>query len=95
MNIRQNMKKRFIALLIGLSLGVSPVMAQVFIMDEEEYGVSGREGTRDLPGGFIPHPGGHGTGQDWYTPVGDGFLLLAGMGVAYLFGKSRKRKDEE
>ncbi len=93
MNIRLNMKKRMVALFFGFVLAMGTASAQVFIM-EEEYGASNREGTREIPG-FINNPGGHGTGPDWYVPVGDGILLLAGFGAAYLFGKSRKRKNEE
>ena len=60
--------------------------AQVFLIDEEI------DNPRIANDEFnIVNPGWHGSGEDWYTPVGDGALLLAALGGAYLFGKRRKK----
>ena len=34
----------------------------------------------------------HNSGEDWYTPVGSGSVLLIGLAGAYLLGK--RKKDE-
>ena len=59
--------------------------AQVFLIDD------GIDNPRNPNDEFnINNPGYHGSGEDWYTPVGDGALLLAALGGAYLFGKKKK-----
>ena len=72
-------------------MACGPAMSQIFVMEDE---TNNRREDRDPPG-FINNPGNHGSGQDWFVPAGSGVLLLAGFGAAYLFGKSRKRKNEE
>ena len=47
---------------------------------------------KGAPSGFfvpVPYTGGDG---DQYLPLGNGALLLAGLGGAYLLGKRRKKK---
>ena len=59
--------------------------AQVFLIDDEI------DNPRIQNDEFnIDNPGSHGLGEDWYTPVGDGALLLAALGGAYLLGKKKK-----
>lgn len=59
--------------------------AQVFLIDDEI------DNPRIQNDEFnIDNPGLHGSGEDWYAPVGDGALLLAALGGAYLLGKKKK-----
>ena len=59
--------------------------AQVFLIDDE---INNPRIQNDEFN--INNPGYHGSGEDWYTPVGDGALLLAALGGAYLLGKRKK-----
>ena len=60
--------------------------AQVFLIDD------GIDNPRNPNEEFnIVNPGYHGSSEDWYTPVGDGTLLLAALGGAYLLGKKKKK----
>lgn len=75
-----------IAMFFG-SLFSNQGMAQVFIMEDEEFSRLGiQEG--ELPG--IPILG---ENYDQYTPLGGDILLLGCMGGAYLIFKSRKNKE--
>ena len=79
------MKKILATLIIVLSFNIMS-NAQVFLIDEEI------DNPRIANDEFnIVNPGWHGSGEDWYTPVGDGALLLAALGSAYLIGKKRKK----
>ena len=59
--------------------------AQVFMLD-------GDENYRDPedPAVFAGLPEEFGLGVDWYMPIGDGIVLLAALGGAYLIGKRKK-----
>ena len=64
--------------------------AQIFIVDDEEFMNSDRAAVPSI--GIIPVPG-QGDQLDWvYTPLGDGWLLLLGLGGMYLGGKRLKDK---
>ena len=86
--------KRFIIIFALTCVMVSPMDigqadAQIFIMSDEEYMNNNR---LTPPPGYVPilPQGGQ---EDWiYAPLGDGMLLLLGLGGAYLFGKRRKRE---
>ena len=79
---KQNMFRTIVVLLFMAM--ASMAQAQVFMMDgDENY----RE--PEDPQVFINLPQGYGLGVDWYTPVGDGVLLLAALGGAYLMGKRK------
>jgi len=78
--------KKLIAIIAALMLATAPAMAQVFIMDEDEYN-NGRAGSSELN---IDLPGIYDSGEDWYTPVGEGIVVLAGLAGAYLLGKRKK-----
>lgn len=87
--------KRLIVILALACFMVSPkeigqADAQVFIISDEEYMNNTRYGTSDINNVPILPQGGQ---LDWtLAPIGDGVLLLLGLGGAYLFGKRRKRK---
>ena len=79
------MKKISATLLLIISFSVTS-KAQVFILDDELD--NPRIQSEEF---FIDNPGWHGSGEDWYTPVGDGVLLLAGLAGTYLLGKKKKK----
>ena len=81
-NIHKTRKAVAVLLFLAMSLTMK---AQVFMMDgDENY----RE--PEDPAVFINLPENYGLGVDWYTPVGDGIILLAALGGAYLLGKRKK-----
>lgn len=86
------MKNRFLAYITLMAMLFGPLssnqgMAQVFIMEDEEFSRLGiQEG--ELPG--IPILG---ENYDQYTPLGGEALLLGCLGAAYLIFKSRKNKE--
>ncbi len=84
------MKKRIIAIAAALMMASAPAMAQVFIMEEDDY--NGKR--QNTPSGqlSVDLPGIYDSGEDWYTPVGEGLLVLAGLAGAYLVGKRRKEE---
>ena len=79
------MKKILYTLALTLMLSVS-ASAQIFMLEDSDS-----ERLESEDGLIIVNPDYHGSGEDWYTPLGGGTLLLAGMGAAYLLGKKRKK----
>ena len=61
--------------------------AQVFIMEHEE---NLREDTEEVLAWPVNPQNGYGSAADDFVPLGDGILLLATLGGAYLLGKKRK-----
>jgi hypothetical protein len=81
------MKKKIVTIVVALMLSSIPAMAQVFMTDEELQ--NSRVGTTTFT---VDMPGQYNSGEDWYTPVGGGSVLLVGLAGAYLLGK--RKKDE-
>ena len=82
------MKKRIIAIATVLMMATAPAMAQIFMTDED---LNNR--TTSQPGGmFVDIPNAHGQGTDYFAPVGEGLVVLAGLAGAYLLGKRRKEE---
>ncbi len=81
--------KRIIAILTLTLMLVLPAKAQIYVQEDEQ---PGRLQTGD-PQVFVDMPGNMGTAVDWYTPVGDGILLLAALGGAYLLRKHGKDRN--
>ena len=81
------MKKLIIAITTILTLATAPAMAQVFL-DDDDLNTRG-DGVNDL-GAIIPEQDVNYDQFQPYVPVGEGFLLLAGLAGAYLVGKRRK-----
>ena len=79
--------KKIMMIVAALLLTASMSQAQIFLMDEEEYGL--RDGS--LPEEISLIVPLHGVTYDQYAPIGGGTLLLAGLGGAYLLGKKRKK----
>ena len=81
------MKKTLIILTLLIALA-APMRAQVFMIDGDE-----NYRTPEDPEVFAGLPEAHGLGVDWYTPIGDGLLLLTAMGGAYLLKRKNKNKQ--
>jgi hypothetical protein len=83
--------RKYIILAVALLLTVT-IHAQVFLMDLEEYELSERVfHNPETP--FAPYEGGD-FDQTPHVPLGSGWLVLAGLGTAYLIRKHRKNDDE-
>ena len=82
------MKKRILTIVAALTIAITPAMAQVFI-DDDEWNDGRVRSDATTVGAMVP---GQDLPIDQYIPVGDGLLLLGGLGVAYLLGK--RKKDE-
>ena len=80
------MKKRIIAIATVLMMAAAPAMAQIFIDDDD---LNNRAGTDD-PSMYIDNPWFYSDGNDWFVPVGEGIIMLAGLAGAYLIGKRKK-----
>ena len=80
------MKKRIITIAAALMLAAAPAMAQVFIDDDD---INNRAGTDDASM-YVDNPGIFDSGEDWFVPVGEGIIMLAGLAGAYLIGKRKK-----
>ena len=81
------MKKLIMTIAIA-TMFVAPAMAQVFLEDEDMNG-NRANGSSQL---VINNPAVYDSGEDWYAPVGEGIVLLAGLAGAYLIGKRRKEE---
>lgn len=81
------MKKRLIILMLALFTAVGCSFAQIIYTDEDPSHI--RAESSGNFGVMVPMQG---VSMDqWkFTPLGNGMLLLAGLGVGYLF---RKRKE--
>ena len=90
----KNMKKRITIMMVSIAL-LLPVVsnAQIYIMDEDEENNSVRASSTEFWfNGGVPDQGGD--DDQYYAPLADGLLLLAGLGVCYLF-KKRRREGQE
>ena len=88
------MKKLFWTIAITFCLSLTPVFGQM-ILTEEDVGLNPRLGaSAPKPGVMVPL-------QDvdydqWeYLPLGNGLLIMAGLGGAYLLRKRRRQKTED
>ena len=86
-NIHNMQKRRRVIVLLLFMIMSLTMKAQVFMMDgDENY----RE--PENPQVFAGLPENYGLAVDWYTPVGDGIIVLSVLGGAYLL---RKRKENK
>ena len=83
----KKMMKKTVVLLTVLFMAVVPLKAQVFIADDEFEGMM-----RLAESEYVLVVPNQASDADQYLPLGDGVLLLAGLGGAYLL---RKRKKKE
>ena len=85
-NTMKNMRNKIVVILTVLLFTTGIMQAQVFIMDEDvESNI--RLGEKE----FLVPVAYQGTDFDEYLPLDGGWLLLAGLGGAYLL-KKRKRQ---
>lgn len=80
-------------LLLAVPNGCKRADAQIVIMEDDDYN-SGR--TKGYGPGYVPLTP-QGWDDDWfpYAPMGDGLLLLAGLGCAYMARKRMKGKKND
>ena len=95
-NSNHKMKKSIVIIIIAMLIGCfQPVSGQI-IYTTEDAGINPRaQGEGDLN---VMVPMQNVTLDQWkepYVPVGNGLLLLAGMGGAYLLSKRGKSKKEK
>ena len=81
------MKKKIFAIIAAMMMMAAPAMAQIVILDDEEYYGNRQQGDPSL---FVDLPGINNSGEDWYTPVGEGIAVLTVLAGAYLVGKRKK-----
>ena len=79
--------RRVVAILLFVAMAIT-AKAQVFMMDADENYRDPED-----PQVFAGLPSNFGMGTDYYLPVGDGIMLLAALGGAYLFGKRKRNPD--
>lgn len=84
----KKMNKRIVVLLTALMLMAGTMNAQIFIADDEFEGTMRLEEDEFVL--FVPVQGHE--GDQSYSPVGSGLLLLTGMAGAYLLTKRKKQK---
>ena len=84
------MKKRWITAIVTLFMAVTTAMGQVIYLDEDVNNLRQSRDGNEL-GVIIPLQD---KPYDQYdlVPVGEGMLLLIGLGGAYLAGKRKKEK---
>ena len=85
------MNKRLFIILFTLVLSVGASFGQIIYTDED-YGTHLRSGSSNPEIGVMV-PLQNSNLDQWkyeYVPLGDGLLLLAGLGAAYLIGKRKK-----
>ena len=88
------MKKLCSILVIILSLNITPLFGQM-ILTEEDAGINPRAGSSN-PGFDVMVPVQNVNYDQWeYAPLGNGLLLLAGLGGAYLLKKKSSQKKED
>lgn len=86
------MKKSIVIIIIALLIGCfKPLSAQI-IYTQEDAGINPRaQVNSDAIGVMVPMQ--NSNMDQWkQAPVGNGLLLLAGMGGAYLLSKRKKNK---
>lgn len=84
----RNLKKNILIFVVLFSMMMPTVAnAQLYLALEDEELNSEREGTTAWFLGGDPYQGGD---LDQFTPLGDGLLLLACLGGAYLLTKRKK-----
>ena len=85
------MKKSIVIIITALLIGCfKPLSAQI-IYTEEDAGLNPRAQAQGDFNVMVPMQG-VSVDQWKITPLGNGFLLLAGMGGAYLLMRKRKEK---
>jgi MYXO-CTERM domain-containing protein len=84
------MKKHILSVMVAVAMmAPSAMKAQIYISDDVDYEYENpRVASDEWSGLVVPL---NASDADQYLPLGEGWLLLAGLGGAYLL---RKRKKE-
>ena len=82
------MKKRMLSLIAAVLIAVGPALGQV-IINEGDYNHNRAEQDATEVTVMVPRQG-LATDQWKQAPLGNGVLLLAGLGIAYLFKKKKQ-----
>ena len=86
------MKKSLVIIILAMLIGsFAPVKGQI-IYTEEDAGISLRTQSEAPMGVMVPMQGAD-MDQWKIAPLGNGMLLLAGLGGAYLLSKKRKKEE--
>lgn len=86
------MKKSLVIIILAMLIGsTAPVKGQI-IYTEEDHGTNLRQTTDGTFGVMVPMQGAD-MDQWKIAPLGNGMLLLAGLGGAYLLSKKRKKEE--
>ena len=81
------MKKRILTIVAALTMAITPAMAQIFM--DDEWNDSRIASTAQEVGAMVPEQN---VLYDQYIPVGEGLVLLGGLGMAYLVAKRKKNE---
>lgn len=88
-NTLNNLINKIVLILTVLLFSTGITQAQIFIMEEDmESNIRVGESEFTVP---VPYQGGD---LDEYLPLDGGWLLLAGLGGAYLLKKRKKEKGK-
>ena len=82
--------KKTLKILTLILLLATTARAQIYTGEGE--GNNRLEGLVPSNGLYIDNPNGYGYGNDYYAPLGEGILLLAALGGAYLIGKTKRKE---
>lgn len=82
------MRKRVLTIVAVLAMAISPAMAQIYLLDDEDN----RRVKLDEDGFGAIVPMQNEDDDQYYAPIGEGLTLLTAMGLAYWAGM-RKKKD--
>ncbi len=83
------MKKRIIILATAIMMAVAPAFGQIIITEEDANHNRAEQNNSNI--GVMVLQEGVNYDQWKYAPLDGGVLLLAGLGVAYLMGKRKKK----
>lgn len=93
-NSNHKMKKSIVIIIIAMLLGCfKPLSAQI-IYTQEDAGLNPRAQVENGELGVMVPMQNVYMDQWKFAPVGNGLLLLAGMGGAYLLSKRSKKKEK-
>ena len=81
----QSKMKKNIGILTLMLLLATAAKAQIFTMENEV-----NELRDPVPDPWVENPNEYNLGVDYYAPVGDGIMLLAALGGAYLIRKKKR-----
>lgn len=82
------MKKKLLSLIAAVLIAVGPALGQIIVNDGDYNHNRSEQNVTEMPV-MVPREGLY-TDQWKHAPLGNGMLLLVGLGAAYLVGKRKK-----